>query len=434
MNAVNELESRLSHLLRRAGFGARPDELAAAAALGYDGTVAALLDRSGPDAADSIATPSLTLTDPTVETIEERRARNQMRRRGREDITLWWLTRMVVSDRPFREKLTWFWHDHFATSIDKVNEPRMMLDQNLLLRSQGAGNFEALVQAVAKDPAMLIWLDSNQNRRGRPNENFARELMELFTIGIGTYSDADVQEAARAFTGWRNDRSIGFRFVQGQADTGVKNVLGTSLRSGEEVISMLSRRPEAARYVAFKAWNFFAYPITTADPIAADLGSRFAADLDVTNLMRSVFTHPQFGSPTARQGLVKEPVHWMVGLLRATNVRPDQLTLGGANPMVILRSLNQEPFAPPSVGGWPSNNYWLSTTSSSNRVRFASAVAQSAQLGWLEGVGAAGRPDALARQLGIDGWTPATRAALQQAANPRQQLTLAAVSPEYVLA
>ncbi len=431
---MNDLSSRISHLHRRAGFGARPEELAAAVALGYDGAVEALLDRSGADAADAVPTPEVTVTDPTAQTVEERRRVAQARRQGREDIGMWWLTRMTVSDRPFREKLTWFWHDHFATSIEKVNEPRLMLDQNVLLRRLGMGGFEPLVQAVAKDPAMLVWLDSNQNRKGKPNENFARELMELFTIGIGNYTDADVQEGARAFTGWRVDRGIGFRFAPAQADLGTKSVLGTVLRTGEELIAMLTRRPEAARHVAAKAWSFFAYPITSADPIAAELGAAFAADFDVTNLMRRLFRHPQFTSTAARQGLVKEPFAWMVGLLRATGLRPDQLTMSGAHPLVILRSLNQEPFAPPSVGGWPANQYWLSTTSATNRVRFASAVANGARLDWLEGQPAAARPDALATRLGVDGWTGATRGALLAAGNPRQQLALAAVSPEYVLA
>lgn len=431
---MDGLTSRLLHLYRRAAFGARPEELAAAVALGYDGAVEALLDRSAPDAADAVPVPELTVTDDTAQTVEERRRRAEQRRVGRTDITIWWLNRMVVTDRPFREKLTWFWHDHFATSIEKVAEPRLMLDQNRLLREQGAGGFEALVQAVAKDPAMLVWLDSNQNRAGRPNENFARELMELFTIGIGSYTDADVQQAARAFTGWRVDRGVGFRFVPGVADRGVKSVLGASVRSGEELISMLVRRPEAARHVALRAWNFFAHPVNAADPVVAELGAAFAADLDVTNLMRNVFRHPRFADATSRQNLVKEPVPWMVGLLRAVGLRPDQLTVTGPQPISTLRSLNQEPFAPPSVGGWPNNNAWLSTTSATNRVQFAAGVAANARLDWLEGQPAVARPDALAARLGVDGWTAATTAVLRRAPNPRAQLTLAAVSPEYVLA
>jgi uncharacterized protein (DUF1800 family) len=424
----------VAHLYRRAAFGARPEELAAAVALGYDGAVEALLDRSGPDAADAVPVPEVTVSDDTAQTVEERRRRAEQRRSGRTDITIWWLNRMVVTDRPFREKLTWFWHDHFATSIEKVAEPRLMLDQNRLLREQGAGGFEALVQAVAKDPAMLVWLDSNQNRAGRPNENFARELMELFTIGIGNYTDADVQQAARAFTGWRVDRGVGFRFVPALADRGAKTVLGVPVRTGEELITLLVRRPEAARHVAFRAWNFFAHPVHPSDPVVAELGAFFAADLDVTNLMRNVFRHPRFGDGTSRQNLVKEPVSWMVGLLRAVGVRPDQLTVTGPQPINTLRSLNQEPFAPPSVGGWPNNNAWLSTTSATNRVQFAAGVAANARLDWLEGQPAAARPDALAARLGVDGWTATTRAALRRAPNPRTQLTLAAVSPDYVLA
>ena len=225
---ADELLSQLSHLYRRAGFGASHDRLKQLAPGGYDAAVDALLARPPGDAgADALPRPNLvsTVSPGDVETLEERKARTQARAAQRREIVLWWMDRMVATSVPLREKLALFWHGHFATSIEKVNEASFMLSQNEIFRSLGGGRFDALTQAVAKDPAMMIWLDSNQNKKGSPNENFARELMELFTIGIGSYSDGDVREAARAFTGWRINRKTGeFSIVRAQHDPGQKTI------------------------------------------------------------------------------------------------------------------------------------------------------------------------------------------------------------------
>ena len=437
---ADALTCKLAHLHRRAGFGARPDELATAAAAGYEATVERLLDRTVPDpAADALVPPTVTpVLVSTVETLEERKARTAQRAENRRLITTWWLERMIAAQSPLREKLVWFWHTHFATSIEKVREAQPMLAQNQLFRTLGAGNFETLAQAVAKDGAMMIWLDSNQNRKGAPNENFARELMELFTIGIGNYADLDVREAARAFTGWRTDRIDGvFHLQPNQGDAAPKTVLGQVLNTGEQVVTLLARHPAAARFVAAKIWSRFAWPVRPDDPIVSDISASFANDGDVTGLVRRVLLHPLFDSPTARQGLVKEPVEYVVGTLRSLNMSASSLDLASPTAMRALQQLGQVPFEPPSVGGWPQNGYFVSTATSLARLRFANTVANTAsptQLGWLTGSAAAQRPDAIARQLAIDGFTPATIAALNSPSlNPKQQLAIALVSPEYVL-
>ncbi len=424
--------SQLAHLHRRAGFGARNDELQALTPLGYAAVVEQLLDQTKPDAGvTAIVAPTLVPEYPEAVTLEERKVRQQQNRAERDAITGWWLDRMTLTQSPLREKLTWFWHGHFATSIEKVHPAKLMFDQNVTMRTLGAGSFETLTQSLAKDGAMMMWLDSNSNNKGKPNENFARELMELFTIGIGSYTDVDVREAARAFTGWKFSRTAGFSVKPNQADTGVKNLLGTTATTGEQVITLLCHQPALARFISAKMWSQFAWPVKPDDPIVNDLAPGFAADLDITKLARAVFMHPQFLSVQAKQGLVKQPVEYVVGTLRALGLQPsylDRARVEGA-----LTALNQEPFAPPSVGGWPQNGYWISTATSLARLRFAQGIAAMATLDWLIGVPANGRADALAQRLGLDGWTAATASALTKASNPKNQLTVALVSPEYVL-
>ena len=436
---ADELISNLAHLYRRAGFGAPLDRLKQLAPAGYDAAVEELVSGSATDpAADAIPRPSLVITAASseTETLEERKARNQMRAAQRREIALWWMDRMVATSVPLKEKLTFFWHGHFATSVEKVNEAAFMLSQNEIFRSLGAGRFEVLAQAVAKDPAMMIWLDSNQNKKGSPNENFARELMELFTIGIGSYSDTDVREAARAFTGWRINRKTGeFSLLKGQHDVGQKAVLGrVGAYGGEEVITLLATHPAAARFVASKLWSRFAFPVTPDDPIVSDLVVGFAADGDISALMRSILRHPEFVSKRAKQGLVKQPIEWMIGALKALNL--SSFSNGPTRPQILLnalRDLNQVPFAPPSVGGWPQNGYWVSTATAHARLATAATLSRSANLSWLSGVPSGQRIDVLASQLGLDGWTSSTTNALAKANDPKSQVAIALVSPEYVL-
>ena len=275
MSTNSPERSAVAHLLRRTGFGGLPDEVDAATARGYDATVDDMLTPTVDAAASAILRPTLvnTSVDAELETIEERKARQATRRSQRLAIGTWWLERMTVAQRPIAEKMMLFWHAHFATSIEKVNEASFMFGQNETLRSLGLGRFEPLAQAVAKDPAMMIWLDANQNKKGSPNENFARELMELFTIGIGSYTDADVREAARAFTGWRIDKQSGaFSSQPRNFDAGAKTVLGqTGSFTGEQIVTILTKQPAAARFVTAKLWSRFAFPVLTDDVIVSEL-------------------------------------------------------------------------------------------------------------------------------------------------------------------
>jgi uncharacterized protein (DUF1800 family) len=431
--------ANLAHLFRRAGFGATGDEIRRAMSVGYDATVDALLDRTRPDAgAAATPMPQLPLTyrsAAAVETVEERKARGAQRREQRRASVLWWLERMYRAENPLTEKVTFFWHGHFATSTDKVNESAFMLAQNDIFRRLGGGSFEALTQAVAKDPAMMIWLDANQNRKGSPNENFARELMELFTIGIGNYTDGDVREAARAFTGWRIDRRTGaFSTRPRDFDADAKTILGqTRSFTGEDVISLLATSPAAHRFLAARLWTRFAYPIAPDDPMIGELVGSFATDGNVTGLLRRILLHPNFVSTQARTGLVKQPVEYAVGALRALGVAPSATTVTGPNIVAVLGQLNQVPFDPPSVGGWPNNGYWLSTATSLARVRFARQLAQRGDLSWLRAAAVGERPALIADRLGIDRWTDTSARAIRGVASPVDQLAVALVTPEYLL-
>ena len=419
--------SRIAHLYRRAGFGARPEEIDAGVARGYRATVDHLLDLTPPD--PGVAT----LADPTFTNVwADFMTVRRHRRSEASQMMLWWLNRMIGATNPLPEKLTLFWHGHFATSLQKVRAPELMFRQNQLFRSMGAGRFEPLAQAVAKDAAMMVWLDSNSNQRESPNENFARELFELFTLGEGNYAEADVKAAARAFTGWRvSPRTQNFAFAPRLHDGDAKLLFGeVGTFGGEDVVRLVTSRPECARFITARVWSHFARPVTPDDPIVTELSDAFTPELDVRALLRAIFLHPEFDSPATRTGLVKQPIEYVAGVLRALGRRAEGIDL-----LRALRQLGQEPFLPPSVGGWPANGYWISTASSLARMRFAEAQARDADLTPVSSVSPRARPAAVAHLLSVDGWGPTTTSALQQvAAEPRSLLTLALVAPEYVLA
>jgi uncharacterized protein (DUF1800 family) len=429
--------SAIAHLYRRAGFGLTNTIAQSIAVNGYQSAVDTLLNGAAPDPASNIPTPTPTPNHKAgagPESLEERKARQQARAQQKRDIAVWWMQRMTATENPLREKMTLFWHGHFATSIDKVNEAAYMLSQNQIFRTMGLGTFEPMAQAVAKDPAMMIWLDANKNVKSSPNENFARELMELFTIGIGAYSDADVREAARAFTGWRVSNVGAFALRPKDFDGTSKTILGqTAAFTGEQVIALLVKHPAAAKFVVSKIWSRFASPVLPDASIVAELSPGFAADGDITKLLRILFNHPEFQSAATKQGLVKQPIEYVVSVFRAAGIGIADSRFFGPPVLKTLESLNQVPFDPPSVGGWPQNGYWLSTATSLARLKFATTVARNCDLAWLKGQSAPQRPATIADRLGIEAWSAGTQSALTKAGAPVDQFILALISPEFVL-
>lgn len=430
---MDESTAQIAHLYRRAGFGARPEELDAAAARGYQATLAGLLEASAPDpAGDAVALPTMTSTYRLFRNADAATRMATAHQLRQEAIALgsWWLQRMVATSNPLTEKMTLLWHGQFATSIQKVRFARLMYGQNQIFRTQGMGRFDTLTQAVAKDPAMLIWLDANTDKQSHPNENFARELMERFTMGVGNYSETDVREAARCFTGWVFNPVTGAYGLQPlQHDDGTKTVLGhTGNLSGEDVVDIVTHSPASARFVVASLWSHLAYPVTTTDKVVAELAPAYAADLDVSALVAAIFNHPGFVSPEARTGLVKQPVEYVVGALRALGLGADSPAL-----LAALDQLGQVPFAPPSVGGWPQNDYWLSTASALTRLRLADRLVAGADISTVADAPRTDRVDAAARLLSVERWSPSTAGALQAVSgSPPELVALALVSPEYV--
>jgi hypothetical protein len=288
----------------------------------------------------------------------------------------WWVDRMIVAEHPAAEKLAWFWHGHFATSIDKVKVAALMSRQHQIFRRQGTGDFTALTSAVAQDSAMLRWLDADTNLVAHPNENFARELMELFTLGIGNYNETDVKEAARTFTGWSFDRgTLAFVERPRQHDRGTKTILGqTGDFDGLDTIQLLTATDASARFVAARMWSRYARPVDPADPVVTDLAAAWGASRRADVLLRAVLTHPQFATDATRWGLVKQPVEWAVGAVRAFGFTPDTVVAGkvtvGMATTRVLAALGQTPFRPPSVGGWPAQAAWLNTAADQLKLTF----------------------------------------------------------------
>jgi uncharacterized protein (DUF1800 family) len=268
---------------------------------------------------------------------------------------------MLATPSPVTERMTLFWHNHFATSQQKVRNAQLMYRQNALLRREALGNFGSLLHAVAKDPAMLVYLDNAGSRRQAPNENFAREVMELFTLGEGHgYGERDIKEAARAFTGWSLDRdTLEFTFRRVWHDGGEKTVLGRTGRfDGDQVLDLLLARPETAQFITDKLWKEFVSPTPDARE-AKRLAAVFReARYEVKPLLRAMLASDAFWAPDNRATLIKSPVDLVVGTLRTFEIRPATL-----RPAVLASTvLGQNPMSPPNVKGWPGGEAWINSS------------------------------------------------------------------------
>lgn len=335
--------AKVAHLYRRAAFGGTWDELQAGIALGPAAAVERLL--RGGEFATSFDDESRQLAAVLVET------------GNREELAAWWLHGLHRSPHPLRERLTLFWHGHFATSNDKVRRDRWMLRQNETLRRHALGSFADMLVDVAHDPAMLVWLDSASNRRGAPNENFAREVMELFCLGIGNYTERDIQQGARALTGWevRGER---FYFDRAKHDPGNKTIFGQSGRyTGDDLLRLLLDHPATARFLVGKLFRALVSetsepPASLITPLADEFRQRH---YDLGWLVGTILRSNAFYSSPARLARVKSPVELGVGLARALNLRVNYYRLA-----TDLGSLGQALFYPPSVKGWDGGVTWLS--------------------------------------------------------------------------
>jgi uncharacterized protein (DUF1800 family) len=362
--------AKAAHLLNRAGFGGPPSEIEQLARLDFEDAVSRLVDFDkipDPTPAPDWARPEPDRMEQMRElrslSAEERqmkvREQQRLQRERLMELRGWWLRRMAGGPRPLQEKLVLFWHGHFATSAEKVREAYLMWRQNELFRRMAAGNWPDLLVAVGKDPAMLLYLDQAQSRRGNPNENYAREVMELFALGEGHYTEKDVTEAARALTGWSYDR-VGqkFEYRARAHDDGLKTVLGrTDNFDGETVSRLIAQQPQSALFLSGKLWNYFAGQPPSPELNAALAEAFRGAGLNVKLLLRTMFRSEAFYAPGVIRAQVKSPVQWLVGGCRVLE-RELPPPMVSAN---LLRNLGQELFAPPNVKGWDGGLAWITT-------------------------------------------------------------------------
>jgi hypothetical protein len=358
-----------AHLYRRAAFGPSRADLLEAERLGPQGTLDLLL-RGRPQAEEVLQT--------LVDVGRIAAARDD----GGEQLRGWWLYAMLQGGHPLREKLTLFWHNHFATSITKVQDAALMFRQNCLLRGHALGKFGPLLQAISRDAAMLVWLDSNTNVKGKPNENYARELMELFSLGVGNYTEQDIREAARAFTGWHTDGNT-FTFQAHLHDHGPKTVLGqTGAWDGGDVVRLVLAQPAAARFLVRKLYHFLVSenaepPEALLEPLCASFRQ---SDYDLAALVRTILSSRHFYSEQAFRQRVKGPVEYVLGAVQAVYRRSgeaeaDHRPLPQLALVRRLGAMGQPLFAPPNVKGWPGGRSWLNTATLLERANFAGALA-----------------------------------------------------------
>lgn len=354
-------EKEAAHLLGRATFSATAAEVAACLKLGKEETVRRL-----------VAGQSLTDAGETVQALSDVRVDGQpLKADNIGDQQVYWLYRMVQTQAPLIEKMTLFWHGHFATSYRKVGRVPLMVQQNELFRKRALGNFRELVLEVGKDPAMMVWLDANSNRKGKPNENYAREVMELFTLGIGNYTEDDIKEAAKAFTGWSVNRDTGeVHFNAKQHDTSVKHVLGETGNFDEtSVVGVLFDQKALPRYMATKLLQYFAANDPSPEWIEA-VAADFHDKRTVGEVLQNLFLSDEFYKPEHRSTLIKTPAEYVAGILRALDI---PLSKGFAGAM---RKMGQELYLPPDVAGWRGGATWLMSSSLLARYQFAQSVAQ----------------------------------------------------------
>lgn len=288
----------------------------------------------------------------------EQKAQQQLERERVEELQVWWLNQMVKTPTPLAEQMLLFWHNHFTSAINKVRTARLMARQHQTLRQHAIGNFAQLLHAMSRDPALLRYLDSASNRKDQPNENFARELLELFTLGEGQYAEEDVQAAARAFSGWMvNSEQGSFRFNERQHDASQKTFLGqTGTFNGNDIIDLLLVHPQTARHLTRKLWQHFISDTPDEQEVHL-LASQWQKTWDIKALLRSLFLTEAFWAPQNRGNLIKSPTDYVVGLARVW-----QLPVREGNKWHHATfQLGQDLFNPPNVKGWDGGTAWITT-------------------------------------------------------------------------
>ncbi len=356
------------HLLNRTGFGASYEQIQEYLPLSYEEAVDRILASVSGQAVtsppqwirDPIPVPSRNKQPSSPEEKRERQKERQkiLRERGVE-LKSWWYREMIDTPSPVQERMTLFWHNHFTSSLRKVKFPVLLYRQNELLREHAVGNFASLLHEAARDPAIVLYLDNQTNIKKSPNENFARELLELFTLGEGNYSEQDIKEAARAFTGWSVNRKTGqFTLRSRQQDEDSKRFMGQSGRfGGDEIIDILLKNPGTSEHITQKLWVEFVSPVPDPAEVKRLAGLFRDRSYDLKPLLKALWMSPAFRDSRQRGSLIRSPVDLTVGTIRTLKIRVNE-------PRVLVyygRALGQDIFDPPNVKGWKGGNNWIDT-------------------------------------------------------------------------
>jgi uncharacterized protein (DUF1800 family) len=372
---------------------------------------------------------------------------NKKVRQERGVLQRWAIDQLLKNPTALQERMTWFWHNHFTSSIVRSGRTiNLMRDQTLLVRKQALGNFSDLLKQISYDPLMLIYLDGQSNRKGKPNENFARELLELFTLGEGNYTDQDVKEVARAFTGWRLNKNNDVKLRKKLHDGGQKVILGKTGRfSSDDVLNILLKHPKTAEFVATKLWHEF---ISTDKPETATI-KRWAHtfrsnNYEIKPLLQDIFSSDAFWNDQYKGTLIKSPIDIVVGTLRTLDLEDKNLPLRSLQ--VQLRKMGQDLYNPPNVKGWPGGESWVDgvtlpvrqqflrrlTRGSNNQKQKAPTTSMMMQATKSKTMPATDTPS-----LAVDQWEawllPIPAITSIKSKNPRRQLQSLVLDPAYQL-
>jgi Protein of unknown function (DUF1800) len=433
-------ERSAAHLLRRAGFGGSPDDVRRYSGMQPGAAVASLLafppseSIAPPQALESVARPLSMATDPLERAMLREQSRGQ-RFRARQEVIqatqLWWLNRMLTTAAPLQEKMTLYFHGHF-TSRATPAFPWITYNQNALFRGYALGNLRELTRSVSKDAAMLIYLNGAQNVAAHPNENYARELMELFTLGVDNYSEADVRESARAWTGWQVDRRAdAVSFNAALHDAGVKTFLGrTGNFTGDDIVDIIFAQPQCARFFAASLLNWFVYNDPEAELVEQVAALLRRSNFELAPVVATILRSNVFYSERAYRALVKSPVEFVVGTYKALG-----LPTVDATALPALTMMGQRLFYPPSVAGWPGGSNWLTSGTMIARQNFLTRLLGSQTLSassWLRGlpVAANGAAERLAQTVLQGDFAPASLIELHGYLSGSGSAALASLSGE----
>ena len=432
-NHMNIQRLETSRLFNRFGFGPRPGEYAQALKDGVELTRTRLLTVPAVDAgAALVVEPEITDLGPRPKpNTKEVVPFSIAMRYQSQQMVMWWLDRMAVSDHGLTEKMTWFWHGHWATSIQKLNYPLPMYKQNKSLRTNCLGNFATMTKAMLNDGALQFWLDGQDNTSKAPNENLGRELMELFTLGVGRYTEDDVKSISRALTGYQVARSSGDVTInQNRRDKNPVTLLGTTTTfTGDSLADFLVARDDSAQFIAERLWYRF---ISSTEDMPSGFSAKQAfASRDISAAVTAMANDSAMRDE--KYAMVKSPVEWFISACRALELTPSQLKT--PNQLLnYLDKLGQVPFNPPNVGGWPAGEAWLSSATAQYRIAFATWLIKQSDLRVLNELRPALRSTKSADWLGVPEWSPRTQTALRSAINdPAQFALLALCSPEYLV-